>query len=519
MENKQIIFFGTVVDVIDKAGLGRIRVIPQNKDIFSELERLQIAGNINLNDILNNDQSDIIDAYKFGEYDPFIFSPLSADINIQPGIGELVRVMYNNADDNSGRKDQIYLGRIITSPLNISHENSNQSYGATSQGFNLKPPADIVKSNGEYTEKKIEGIFAKPEDNCLYGRGSTDLILKKNEVLLRAGKVNEMFIGRTPVPNTNLGFLQISYFDSDKINLGPQKISSFSEPDNPVRLLVEYDITAGLDSTEESPILSGVLKIYTIPNLKEMSQKVFNFSTSMPESVKDNPPLVSYSLEELTIESIAEIINTILRALINNQKIDISGAPSFTPPGDSFPFFFRPSNGLRQILQNIPSTASQVGELVTYDNVVKLFKLLKPIDSFKDFGFGLVSQKGKLGKILNRNTILTTPSEYNGKKTSISVLASNKIYLTHYNDKISLKDTEIYGLNIDKISNIHANTHPTVRGDKLFQFLEALVNYVLTHQHACSGCNPVSFNDVTSTLTQLKESFVKDVLNDDIRIS
>ena len=110
MENKQIIFFGTVVDVIDKAGLGRIRVIPQNKDIFSELERLQIAGNINLNDILNNDQSDIIDAYKFGEYDPFIFSPLSADINIQPGIGELVRVMYNNADDNSGRE---YENRLI----------------------------------------------------------------------------------------------------------------------------------------------------------------------------------------------------------------------------------------------------------------------------------------------------------------------------------------------------------------------------------------------------------------------
>jgi hypothetical protein len=151
--------------------------------------------------------------------------------------------------------------------------------------------------------------------------------------------------------------------------------------------------------------------------------------------------------------------------------------------------------------------------------VVKLFKLIKPIDSFKDFGFGLVSQKGKLGKILNRNTILTSPSEYNGKKTSISVLASNKIYLTHYNDKISLKDTEIYGLNIDKISNIHANTHPTVRGDKLFEFLEALVNYVLTHQHSCSGCNPVSFLDVTSKLTQLKESFVKDVLNDDIRIS
>jgi len=519
MENKQIIFFGTVVDVIDKAGLGRIRVIPQNKDILSELERLQISSNINLNDILNNDQSDIIDSYKFGEYDPFIFSPLSADINIQPGVGELVRVMYNNSEENAGRKDQIYLGRILTSPINIAHENANQSYGATSQGFNLKQPSDIVKSNGEYTEKKMEGIFAKPEDNCFYGRGSTDLILKKDEVLLRAGKVGDMYLGTTPIPNTNLGFLQISYFDSDKVLLGPQKITSFDVPDTPVRLLVEYNITSGLESTEENPILSGELKIYNIPNAKEMSQKLFNFSTKSPDSVKNNPPLATYVLEDLTIESIAEIINTILRALINNQKIEIAGAPSFSPPAESFPFFFRPTENLRTVLQNIPSTASQVGEMITYENVVKLFKLIKPIDSIADFGFGLISQKGKFGKLFSKNVVTTNPSKFNGKKTSISLLASNKIYLTHYNDKISLKDTEIYGLSIDKISNIHANTHPTVRGDKLYEFLEALVNYVLTHQHACSGCDPVSFLDITSRLTELKESFAKNVLNDDIRIS
>ena len=471
MENSQIIFYGLVVDSLDRQGLGRVRVIPQNMDVDSELRRLvQSNPNIDPTKLLNPQQNDVADDYKFGFLDPFVFSPaMGLDLNVTPNDGETVRIMYFNKDENTGHKDQIYFGRVLTSPMNLQHENGNQSYGMTSQGFNLKTPYTLYNQNGVIKESKSSGIFAKPEDNCFYGRGSSDLILKGNEVLLRAGKSSNMVSNSAPTPNTNLGFLQISYFDSDKLILGPSQIVSVEEPNNPVKLVVEYDITSGLDT--ENPLLNGELKIYTLPTLKEMSQKLFNFSTDLPKNVDEAKPLLTYKLEDLSVESVAEIINTILRALINNQEVVLNGAPSWKPLENSFPFFFRPSKNLRTILQSVPDAATQVTDFLKYDNLVKLFKLIKPIDSFKDFGFGLVSQKGKLGKNFRKNRSFASPAQYTGKRTSISVLASNKIYLTNYNDKIKLKDEDIYGLSIDKITDIHSKSHPTVRGDKLLLFL------------------------------------------------
>ena len=519
MENSQIIFYGLVVDSLDVQGLGRVRVIPQNMDVDSELRRLvQSNPNIDPTQLLNPQQNDVADAYKFGFLDPFVFSPaMGLDLNVTPNDGETVRIMYFNKDENTGHKDQIYFGRVLTSPMNLQHENGNQSYGMTSQGFNLKTPYTLYNQNGVIKESKSSGIFAKPEDNCFYGRGSSDLILKGNEVLLRAGKSSNMVSNSAPTPNTNLGFLQISYFDSDKLILGPSQIVSVEEPNNPVKLVVEYDITSGLDT--ENPLLNGELKIYTLPTLKEMSQKLFNFSTDLPKNVDEAKPLLTYKLEDLSVESVAEIINTILRALINNQEVVLNGAPSWKPLENSFPFFFRPSKNLRTILQSVPDAATQVTDFLKYDNLVKLFKLIKPIDSFKDFGFGLVSQKGKLGKYFRKNRSFASPAQYTGKRTSISVLASNKIYLTNYNDKIKLKDEDIYGLSIDKITDIHSKSHPTVRGDKLLLFLKTLVKYVQSHTHSCSGDIPRLSPDISKDLEDRLNSFAKDVLNDDIRIS
>ena len=85
--------------------------------------------------------------------------------------------------------------------------------------------------------------------------------------------------------------------------------------------------------------------------------------------------------------------------------------------------------------------------------------------------------------------------------------------------QIKLKDEDIYGLSIDKITDIHSKSHPTVRGDKLLLFLKTLVKYVQSHTHSCSGDIPRLSPDISKDLEDRLNSFAKDVLNDDIRIS
>ena len=53
------------------------------------------------------------------------------------------------------------------------------------------------------------------------GRGTSDLIFKDNEVMLRAGKIKSINVKpplRFPEINKNRGFLQLSYFNLNKID-------------------------------------------------------------------------------------------------------------------------------------------------------------------------------------------------------------------------------------------------------------------------------------------------------------
>jgi hypothetical protein len=96
----------------------------------------------------------------------------------------------------------------------------------TGTGMQIKNPKPLKNQNGTYTDNGVhEGVFPQPGDNAILGRGSADLIVKENEVLLRAGK----FLGQylkpnvVPVANQQRGFLQLSRFQSTKEELEPQQ--------------------------------------------------------------------------------------------------------------------------------------------------------------------------------------------------------------------------------------------------------------------------------------------------------
>ena len=193
----KIFYTARVVDNEDPYLLGRIRAFPiSDEDVQKVLEE---TGPI----IYDPSTRDIFDIYKFTNDDPFVFqSLLPPYLNLIPKIDELVWVIYANPDDRNTRKEQWYTTATKSNPFNIKFDNYEDAKVNTAQGFNIKPPtqyrsSSVIQSGitedyvKEYS-KPVKGIFAEPGHNAIYGQGSTDIILKQSEVLLRAGKVVDM---------------------------------------------------------------------------------------------------------------------------------------------------------------------------------------------------------------------------------------------------------------------------------------------------------------------------------------
>ncbi len=219
----KILFTGKVVDNEDPFVLGRIRVFPNTDEVIEEVLRSEfseeelVTGTYGL---------DVKYELRYTERDPFIFLPLMPSlINCIPQENELVWVTYSNPKYNRGRKEQFYIPGSRSNAFNFRFESYEQSLTNTNQGFNLKlnnalknsvPNLDLIKypKKSYFDDFKYKGIFAEPGDVAIYGRGSTDIILKENEIILRSGKTQRVVTNQENPKNENRGFLQLSYFST-----------------------------------------------------------------------------------------------------------------------------------------------------------------------------------------------------------------------------------------------------------------------------------------------------------------
>jgi hypothetical protein len=215
----KIFYTARVVDNEDPFLLGRLRAFPiDDEDVQKVLEE---TGT----EIYDPSTRDIFDKYKFTNEDPFVYySLLPPYLNVIPKIDELVWVTYANPENKDTRTEQWYVAATKSNPFNIGFDYFEDVKANTAQGFNIKtavpfksasPSEDIQNENyrKEYDKKEVEGIFAEPNHVALYGQGSTDLILKQNEVLLRAGKVVNMTPNLINVANDKRAFFQMSYYN------------------------------------------------------------------------------------------------------------------------------------------------------------------------------------------------------------------------------------------------------------------------------------------------------------------
>ena len=526
MDN-QILFTGFVLDTNDPSMLNRVRVFSEQKeDIDSILEKFKDTitrkyPNIKPEQIFtqrkDNGLKDIAEKFRFTIDDPFIYRPLLPfHLKFVPKKNELVLLIYWNKDNNNSRINQFYIPGLLKSPMNVSYENYKQSIGVLSQGILLKPSKLLKNFLGDFIKESSSTVWAKPEDNAIYGRGSTDLILKENDLVLRAGKSSNMNSQTAPTPNKNLGFFQITYLPNEIEKSKPNNFTANEIPNKPLAKVLEYDISEGLDST--SGFLTGSINLFNLPPTQAVSQKIFGYANDLPNNV--TTPSLTYNFQNLEFSGVTELVNKIVKGLLNGEDIKFGeGVPNWSPDGLKFPFFFRPSKNIRDILNITPNTQTSPQDMLKWQNATKIFQQVKATDSQKTPGFGLVSEKGKLGALFEKVKKSYSASKFRDKSTSYTVLGSDRILLLSYNDKIRLKNKDTYGLDSDKISDFKSNTQSMVRGENLYEFLSLLYQYMITHVHGTPESPPVVDGGVKSSLDSAYTNFHDKVLNKDIRIS
>jgi hypothetical protein len=145
------IYYGEVVSIDDPTDGGRIKV--------------------KINDLDN--RTSIVDDL------PWCFPLTPKYFHIYPQIGEMVRILIE--DVKYPQRNRFWVGSIISQLQKIKYDSKLTALSTTQQGI-LNPEAAISK----YPD--AVDVYPDKKDIAIIGRINTDIILKENRVVIRAGK-------------------------------------------------------------------------------------------------------------------------------------------------------------------------------------------------------------------------------------------------------------------------------------------------------------------------------------------
>lgn len=515
----QIIYKGQCIDNNDPMRLGRIRAILRTENTQDRETANENFGK----------QTYV----EWGEKDPFLFKPLLPFfINTPPKINEYIHLFYNNIK-RKGDKDKFYIGGVYSSPTTAKFEKYDSAVTNFDEGTRNKPFEDILdESREKYRYSYSEGLYSNPEDIALYGRGSCDIVIKDNTVLLRAGKNKNFERGQIPHKNDERAFIQLSKFDYRTLYSSPQKKFIFSFKHQELKKLVEYNL---VNPENNSNLFMGNIYIYNLARQEGLSTSTADITINkvIPDSSKSLQ--VDIRFEQKKMSEVTKLINDVLEGMVkgtiqnivneDTTGISISGPQRFDK-GNLFPFYFRPQLSLYNKLGGItPSSNMQENY-----NISTLLAGVKIKTTDLSPGYGLVYDDKKTDSVpfkpVSQNLIPKKTERFN---KSVGIMGSDEIYLLSHKSKnspnkqrIDLSNT-IYGIDENTVADlIEPNTSSLVRGEELLELINLIVKFLISHVHPYHGTTPVptsySGTKVDDILKELLNAQDK-ILNKKIRIN
>ena len=505
MINNSIFFQCQVLDNQDPLMLGRVRA------------RLLVD---NYNDIINaitdpvwNEEKD-----KWTARDPFIFNPLLPYFIYQvPKVDEMIQVIYVNKDFKY--QNQYYVQNTFSSPTATGFEYYVGANKFTGTGTQLTNPKPLKNQDGTYTDQEIhKGVFPQPGDNAILGRGSADLIVKQDEILLRAGKYKGLSLlsNVVPVGNQWRGFLQLSRFPGSKIKQPDKVVTQLNEVTLAVKYLIEWTIT-NPENTQDR--FAGSIYLYQLKQDLSTNSKNLNVGSYVDENLKRL--VASDSFTSLSKADTINFINNYIKTC-NDSNITKLGIQLFSSD-EKFPIFYRPNT----LTYSVISSSSDLSNIDS-KNIYDIFSQIKLNPSLLEGGFGLIYRKNTVGTPVDISQIKVPQVLNVNSPTTYGAIGSDKFFLLSYGagipgkGSINFNDT-LYGISLDTfVEEVIPKTSSMVRGEELLELINLIVRFMVTHTHAYPGLPPVPITQdgtsVSQILTELQNA-VNKILNENIRLN
>ena len=523
----QIFFYETVYDNQDPSMLGRIRIIPGEFSSYDDM----------VSSVPNWDEKND----PWGSRDPGLVWPLLPYFIQQvPNINEKVQIVHENKQFKRS-SNSYYLQAPFSNPMSIVHENNQSAEKNLSTGDRFKKSLSIKDTNGNYKQAYSKGVYPEPGDNSLLGRGTADLIIKENEVLLRAGKTKVIDSTKLPVANEKRAFLHLSNYtqekELDEVTNQPSIITSSKM----VKKLVIWDIM-NLENSQD--IFTGSVGIYNVKSSDKVKTDKFSYDTISKLSIGEDytTPVEEFKFMGKTFNEVVELINNVIDGLVKSD-IQIEGYPIKSKnnilPENSFPFIVTPSKlTFEKGFTTKLSESTNTSDINVSKNYIKFFTSIKPSGS-KDSGFVLVWDNKDGKALIGQQMELKFNKIFKYKTTDNDItygtMGAQRLYLLSHDSagpkgKINLNET-LYGIPQDKYiggtgnvnDTIFGKTYPTVRGDKLMELLTKMFSYVTGHVHSISTLPPVPIavgsGQSSDEINEILANSENSVLNQNIRIN
>jgi len=490
---KKIIFPAEVVNNQDPQMLGRIRAYPLDQNTRAVLEGYSF--------------NPVTDTW--GPKDPFVQLPLLPMFFSQvPDVGERVNIIYQNS--LYPFQDQYYIQGAYSSPMSLPFENILAANKYTSLGDRVLSTLSIKNKDGTYKNVKSYGVFPEPGDNALLGRGAADVIVRRNSVILRAGKTKRFDTNKLPIANTNRAFVQLSNFDSTIKSKRAQTFIKLGTANQQIKKLVEWEVQ-NLENQQNA--FTGSIRLYSLkPVVKTLSDNIdYDSNLEDVKSLEYYQNFIGYSFER-TIKLINDFIIG-----VNNGQI-----PNGPIVENQFPFIYRPNVTARKILKDISTTSNAV----VFTNASRIANsiTLNPGLGRQAIKYAIVRSKGEVGKPIKVDLEDVVPKEVVADYGTFLASGADTVYLLSHksNKPVDLEGT-IYGITQqDIVDKILPFTSSMVRGEELIDLLNLIVRFLVAHVHPVPGTPPVPVATDGTQSTQILfelQNAVNKILNPNIRIN